>query len=242
MKIAIVGYGKMGRVLEQVIHESDEHTAVVVGKEIDSDVYLELLANCTDADCVIDFSHISKMEDVLLFARENTKPLVVCTTGLNENQEFSLQNSAKKIPIVYAQNMSVGINVLLDVVRRVSAALGNNFDIELIEKHHNLKEDAPSGTATMLLSAIDGINEKTIVNGRKGFQKRAKNEIGVHAVRGGTIVGEHSIIFAGNDEIIEIKHTALSKRIFAEGALRAACFIVKQKSGLYNMKDVLAVN
>jgi 4-hydroxy-tetrahydrodipicolinate reductase len=138
--------------------------------------------------------------------------------------------------------MSLGVNVMLSAVRHMSAALGNAFDVELIEAHHNLKEDAPSGTAKMLLSALCETGGKNIVNGRSGLQKRTKNEIGVHAVRGGTIVGEHTVIFAGADEIIEIKHTALSKKIFAVGALQAARFVIHQSSGLYGMDDVLRAN
>jgi 4-hydroxy-tetrahydrodipicolinate reductase len=178
---------------------------------------------------------------VLRYAQEKHKPLVIAVTGFSEAQQEQIYAAAANIPIVYSQNMSVGVKVLKDVVARVSKALGDSFDIELIEKHHNRKEDAPSGTAKMLLAAINGIENKTIVNGRSGMQKRAANEIGVHAIRGGTIVGEHSVIFAGGDEIIEIKHTALSKRIFADGALRAAKFVVRQKPGLYNMSEVLDI-
>ena len=131
---------------------------------------------------------------------------------------------------------------MMNAVRSMSAALDNAFDVELIEAHHNLKEDAPSGTAKMLLSAIHHIEDKTVVYGREGHRKREKNEIAVHAVRGGTIAGVHTVLFAGADEIIEIKHTALSKKIFAVGALQAARFVIHQPPGLYGMTDVLKYN
>ncbi len=240
MKIIIVGYGKMGHVLEQAARESGVEVAAIVGREPGTDVYAELSVISAPFDCIIDFSHVGNIEKVLRYAQEHTKPVVICTTGFSEGQQNLIRDTAAKTPVVYSGNMSIGVNVLMDVVNRISAALGDSFDIELIEKHHNLKEDAPSGTAKMLLSAVHDIDKKTIVNGREGMRRRTKNEIGVHAVRGGTIVGEHSVIFAGNDEIIEIKHTALSKRIFAEGALRAAAFVTGLQPALYRMSDVLA--
>jgi 4-hydroxy-tetrahydrodipicolinate reductase len=240
MNIVLIGYGKMGQVVEQLLHDTPGITlTAIVGKTPNADIDTELSAIDAAFDCIIDFSHHSNIEKILHYAQAKQKPVVICTTGFNPAQEAGIKTAAQKIPVVYSQNMSVGVNVMKDVVARISAALGDNFDIELIEKHHNLKEDAPSGTAKMLLSAIHGIDKKNIVNGRNGLQKRAKNDIGVHAVRGGTIVGEHTVIFAGIDEIIEIKHTALSKKIFAAGALRAAQFVVKQKAGLYSMKEVL---
>ncbi len=229
----------MGHTLEQAAQESEVAVAAIVGRTPAADVYAELLAVDQPFDCIVDFSHRSNTEKILRAARELRKPVVVAVTGLPEAQQEQLHAAAAAIPVVYSQNMSAGINALRDIVGHLSKALGGDYDIELIEKHHNLKEDAPSGTAQLLLSAIDGIGSKTVVNGRHGLNKRAKNEIGVHAVRGGTIAGEHSIIFAGPDEIIEIKHTALSKRIFAEGALRATRFIITQKPGLYNMQDVM---
>ena len=239
MKIVIIGYGKMGRVLEQTAQNNAIEVAAIVGKTPEDDVYAELSAIDKTFDCLIDFSHHNNIEKVLSFAEENRKPLVIAVTGLNETQQKQLQATAMHIPVVYSQNMSIGINVLKNLAAYLSKTLGDSFDIELIEKHHNLKEDAPSGTATMLLTAIHNAASANIVHGRKGMQKRTKGEIGVHALRGGTIVGEHSVIFAGNDEVIEIKHTALSKRIFADGALRAAQFVIRQTAGLYGMEDVL---
>ncbi|MDR2448884.1 MAG: 4-hydroxy-tetrahydrodipicolinate reductase [Prevotellaceae bacterium] len=242
LNIAIAGYGQMGRVLEQAAGESEVKVTTIVGKTPDADVYAELSAIDTPFDCLIDFSHHSNIEKILQYALTHQKPLVVCTTGFTSSQEEQIKTAAKKLPIVYAQNMSMGINVMINAVRNMSAALGNAFDVELVEAHHNLKEDAPSGTAKMLLSAIHHIEDKTVVYGREGHRKRTKNEIGAHAVRGGTIAGVHTVLFAGDDEIIEIKHTALSKKIFATGALQAARFVIHQPPGLYGMTDVLKYN
>ncbi len=227
MNIILIGYGKMGQTLEQLAQSAAGiELSAVVGKAPGHDVYAELTA-------------VNNIEKILRYAQEQCKPVVICTTGFNIVEVGLITAAAKNIPIVYSQNMSLGVNVMVDAVRRMSAALGDDFDVELIEKHHNLKEDAPSGTAKMLLAAVNNVEHKTQVNGREGMKKRAKNDIGVHAVRGGTIVGEHTVIFAGNDEILEIKHTALSKKIFAAGALRAAAFLAGKNTGLYTMADVL---
>ncbi len=240
MHIILIGYGKMGQTVEQALQATPGFSLTnIVGKTPGADVYAELNANTAPVDCLIDFSHHSNIEKILQYALQNHKALVICTTGFNPLQVELIANAAAKIPIVYSQNMSLGVNVMVDAVRRMSAALGEGFDIEIIEKHHNLKEDAPSGTAKMLLSAVTGVEHKTVINGREGLRKRQPTDIGVHAVRGGTIVGEHTVLFAGNDEILEIKHTALSKKIFAAGALRAARFLSGKQPGLYTMADVL---
>ncbi len=230
----------MGQTVETVLQSTLGFSiSAIVGKTPGGDLSAELNGITTPADCLIDFSHHSNIEKILLYAQQHNKPLVICTTGFNPVQVELIATAATKIPIVYSQNMSMGVNVMVEAVRRMSAALGDTFDIELIEKHHNLKEDAPSGTAKMLLAAVKDVDQKNLVNGREGMQKRAKNDIGIHAVRGGTIVGEHTVIFAGNDEILEIKHTALSKKIFAAGALRASQFLTGKKPALYTMSDVL---
>ncbi|MDR0667936.1 MAG: 4-hydroxy-tetrahydrodipicolinate reductase [Prevotellaceae bacterium] len=240
LAVAIVGYGKMGRALEATIADTpDTQTVAIVGKTPEADVYAELSAIRATIDCLVDFSHHSNIDRVLRYAQENNKPLVMAVTGFNEAQQRQIASAAARIPIVYAQNMSTGVNVLKNVIAYVGRTLGEDFDIEIIEKHHNQKEDAPSGTTTYWLSAIDDSAAKHAVYGRKGLHRRAANEIGVHSVRGGTIVGEHTILFAGPDEIIELKHTALSKRVFAGGAVRAARFAVTQRPGLYGMDDVL---
>jgi 4-hydroxy-tetrahydrodipicolinate reductase len=232
----------MGRMLEQAAREANDVDIVaIVGQEPTAEVYAELLSLPGAFDCLIDFSHRNNTEAVMRFAQEAGKPVVMAVTGLDAHQEAVVKAAAQNIPVVYSQNLSIGINLLLDVVRHLGQALGADYDVEIIEKHHNQKEDAPSGTANMLLAAIDSSGEKEVVHGRNGLRKRRRQEIGMHAVRGGTIVGEHLVLFAGHDEMIEIKHTALSKRLFAEGALRAARFVVKQQpAGLYTMQQVIA--
>ncbi|MDR1680987.1 MAG: 4-hydroxy-tetrahydrodipicolinate reductase [Prevotellaceae bacterium] len=238
--LVIIGYGTMGHVLEETIANTpDVQLAAIVGKTPDADVYAELSAIDAPFDCLVDFSHYSNIDRVLRYALEKNKPLVMAVTGFDDAQRKEIETAATRIPIVFAQNLSIGVNVLQDVIAHISRVLHEGFDIELIEKHHNRKEDAPSGTAKMWLSAIYDGDKKRTVNGRSGLQRREAGEIGVHAVRGGSIAGEHTILFAGDDEIIEIKHTALSKRIFAAGALQAACFVTGRPAGLYGMADVL---
>lgn len=240
LAMAIVGYGKMGRALEDAIADTPEtQVAAIVGKTPEADVYVELSAVRATINCLVDFSHHSNIDRVLRYAQEHNKPLVMGVTGFSEAQRRQIEAAAARIPIVYAQNMSTGVNILKNVIAYVSRTLGDEFDIEIIEKHHNRKEDAPSGTAAYWLSAIRDGAAKCAVYGRQGLRRRAAGEIGVHSVRGGSIVGEHTILFAGPDEIIELKHTALSKRVFAAGAVRAARFAVTQRPGLYGMDDVL---
>ena len=191
-------------------------------------------------DVIVDFSHYSRLDTLLDYAVTNELPLVIATTGYSDEILKKIEDSSKKIPILLSSNMSLGINLLQDILEKITPILYPNYDIELIEKHHNKKIDSPSGTAKTLLEvmkkSIDDVIEEKY--GRVGMEKREKNEIGVHSLRGGTIVGEHSVLFCGNDEIIELKHTALSKKIFAEGALQGAKFIIGKEPGLYSMKDI----
>lgn len=191
-------------------------------------------------DVIVDFSHYSRLDTLLDYAVTNELPLVIATTGYSDEILKKIEDSSKKIPILLSSNMSLGINLLQDILEKITPILYPNYDIELIEKHHNKKIDSPSGTAKTLLEvmkkSIDDVIEEKY--GRVGMEKREKNEIGIHSLRGGTIVGEHSVLFCGNDEIIELKHTALSKKIFAEGALQGAKFIIGKEPGLYSMKDI----
>ncbi len=182
------------------------------------------------------------MPRLLEYAVAKRTGLVIATTGLTPNEVEHMQKVAEKIPIFYSANMSLGINLLKDLVKKVAPVLDDSFDIEIIEKHHNKKIDAPSGTAYLIADAINEEldHSKEYVCGRETrTERRSKNEIGIHAIRGGTIPGEHSVIFAGPDEIIEIKHTALSKRIFALGAIKAAKYIQTKDHGFYTMNDLL---
>ncbi len=191
-------------------------------------------------DVIIDFSHFSKLNDLLDRCAERNYPLVIATTGYSGETLEKIVETSKKIPILLSSNTSLGINAINSILEKLVPRLEENFDIEIIEKHHNKKIDSPSGTAITLLKTIqNSLHEKyDVVYGREGMAKREKKEIGVHAVRGGTIVGEHTIIFAGEDEIIEISHKALSKKIFAVGALKCADFIIGKQPRLYTMKDI----
>lgn len=191
-------------------------------------------------DVVIDFSHFSKISKLLDICVERGYPLVIATTGYDGEILEKIVEASKKIPILLSSNTSLGINAINDILEKLTPKLEGNFDIEIIEKHHNKKIDAPSGTAITLLETIQkALSERySIVHGREGMRRRDKKEIGVHAVRGGTIVGEHTVIFAGEDEIVEITHKALSKKIFAVGALKCADYMVGKKAKLYTMKDM----
>lgn len=194
------------------------------------------------ADVIIDFSNPSALGGLLEYAVRNGIPAVICTTGLNESQKSLLKSAAEKIPVFFSANMSLGVNLVVELAKKAAAVLGNDFDIEIVEMHHNQKIDAPSGTALMIADAIkdelDG-DTKYEYDRHSKREKRTKNEIGIHAVRGGTITGEHEIIFAGHDEIIRISHSARSKELFATGAVNAAKFIVGKPAGMYDMSAML---
>ncbi|MDF9823694.1 4-hydroxy-tetrahydrodipicolinate reductase [Breznakia sp. PF5-3] len=234
MKVALIGYGMMGKVIEKKLLDR--------GHTISGIVSLGMIEDINEIkepmDVIIDFSHPNNLDMLLSYAMANQIPLVIATTGFSDDQIAKIYESAKLAPIVYTANFSLGITVMEEVLRTITPILKDSFDIEVIEKHHNQKIDAPSGTAKMLVNAINEDNDYDIVYGREGMVKRG-NEIGVHAIRGGSIVGEHSVIFAGEDEVFEIKHEAHSKSIFANGAVKAAEFLVGKKAGIYNMHDVL---
>ena len=222
--------------------------AIVAGIDPGADLQVsypvfDSAAQCTaKADVIVDFSHPSALEELLELARQSGTPLVLATTGLDDAQLARVRMAAEQTPIFFSFNMSLGINLMSSLAKVATKVLGGQFDIEIIEKHHNRKLDAPSGTALMLADAVSGelaappeyIHER---NSKR--QPRGKNEIGLHAVRGGTIVGEHDVIFAGQDETLTISHTATSKGVFAEGALSAALFMRGRAAGLYNMGDLI---
>lgn len=237
--------GKMGKVLTRCIKEDKELELICgvslnTGENTDYKLYSKMSDINEKCDVVIDFSNPLALNDVLEYCTNNKTPLVIATTGYNEEELNKIKDASKIIPIFHSSNMSLGVNVLLKLVKEASKLL-NGFDIEIIEKHHNKKVDAPSGTALMIANAIKEVIPSINYNyGRFGRDaKRLENEIGIHAVRGGTIVGEHTAIFAGLDDIIEIKHTAQSKDIFANGSITAAKYLVKQSAGYYNMDDML---
>ena len=193
-----------------------------------------------DAEVLIEFTTPDATVEHLAYGR----PAVIGTTGLSEEQLARVEEAAKDVPVVLAPNMSVGVNLVRDVVRELSGKLGRDYDIEIVEAHHRNKVDAPSGTALLLARAAAEGREKELdevaVYGREGRAPREEGEIGIHALRGGAVVGEHRVIFYGLGEEIELSHRALSRRTFAAGALRAARFVVGAASGLYSMRDVLA--
>ena len=245
--------GKMGQTVARIVGET-EGVQVVAGIDIDTaprngfpvfDSFARLstgLEEGVTVDVLIDFSHPSTLDGLLSYAKSTGMPAVICTTGLSKEQVQKIGEYSKDVPIFFSANMSIGVNLLIDLVKRASKVLEENFDIEIVEKHHNLKLDAPSGTALAIADAIaDSVsyNPEYVYDRHSVRRKRGKHEIGLHAVRGGTIVGEHSVIFAGYDEVIEINHSAASKEVFAIGAVRAAKFMAGKGAGLYTMRELI---
>ena len=239
--------GKMGHAVARSAEDFDR-AQIAAGYDIKvpSDasfpVYTSLADIKEQIDVIIDFSHPSLTDGILDYAADNNIPAVICTTGLSGEQIAHLNRVLEKTAVFYSANMSLGVNLLIDLVQRAAKVLEDNFDIEIVEKHHNQKLDAPSGTALAIADAIsDTVSyEPEYTYDRHNVRKkRGKSEIGIHSVRGGTIVGEHSVYFAGCDEVIEIKHSAASKEVFAVGAVKAAIFIKGAKPGLYSMKNLI---
>lgn len=231
IKIIIHGTGTMSSILKNVI-ESEE--------DLEVSGFADDLTN-EKGDIIIDFSHFSRIPNMLKFAVNNNIPIVICTTGYDDKILSQIKEASSKIPILLSSNTSIGINLMNDLVSKMAENL-NGFDIEIIETHHNKKVDSPSGTAKTLFNAINQTleNKMNLINGREGNHKRDKNEIGIHSIRGGSVVGEHRVIFYGDDEAIEIKHSAMSKKIFVYGAIKAAKFLIGKNPNLYSMKDVLS--
>ena len=250
-KIIISGCnGRMGRVVESIC-EADPDVSVVAGFDVSLEsrafpVFVSPANFTGEADAVIDFSSPAALDGLLAFALERKVPLVLATTGHSDEQLAQIDEASKRIPIFRSANMSLGINVLLELVKKAAAVLGDSYDIEIVEKHHNRKVDAPSGTALMIAdAAASALNFKPeyVYERHSVRQSRDKKEIGISAVRGGTIVGIHEIMFAGRDEIIEIKHTAMSREIFANGAVKAAKFLAgMSKPGMYDMSMLVENN
>ena len=234
----------MGKVLTKCANEDSELEIVCGSSKDDLDVPFKTYHKMSEveelADVIIDFSHHSTIEDTLSYAIKTKTPIVIATTGFNDEELTKIKKASNIIPIFHSSNMSLGVNVLIKLVKEAAKSL-NGFDIEIIEKHHNKKLDAPSGTAVMIAKGVkEVLPDSEYIYGRHGrSDKRSSNEIGIHAIRGGTIVGEHTTIFAGHDEVVEIKHSAQSKDIFAKGAIAAAKFLVKQEACYYNMNNML---
>lgn len=241
--------GKMGRVVTDIVN-NDTDVQIVAGVDKftaianDYPVFESVNLCNVEADVIIDFAIASAVDDLLEYAIRTGTPVVLCTTGLTAEQLNKVSEASKSVAILKSANMSLGINTLMKVLKLTTELIGNRgYDIEIVEKHHNQKVDAPSGTALALADSINQVfnNEYDYTYDRSSVrEKRPRKEIGISAVRGGTIVGEHEVIFAGTDEVIEIKHTAYSKAIFAKGAVDAAKFLAGKSAGMYNMADVLA--
>ncbi|NMM64057.1 4-hydroxy-tetrahydrodipicolinate reductase [Clostridium sp. P21] len=246
VKIILSGCnGKMGKVISKLAANStDLSIAAGIDKNTEKTTFpvFSNISLCNvDADVILDFSRPDALEGLLKYSKEKNIAIVLCTTGYSKEQIAQINEASKKIPVFRSANMSIGINVINKVLKNISELLYKDFDIEIIEKHHNQKVDAPSGTALLLGNTIkDSIPEETTFTyGREGISKRNHNEIGIHAIRGGSIVGDHEVIFAGQGEIIELKHTAMSRDVFAIGALKACQFMYGKSTGLYSMDDVV---
>ncbi len=249
IKVAIVGCnGKMGHYVAGAVAQSvDCETLFGIDafgqSKYDFPVYSSFDEAVGVPDVIIDFSHPSTLDGMLGFALERSVPCVICTTGYSKEQVARIKAAGEKIAVFYSGNMSLGINLLIELSKQAARVLGGAFDIEIVEKHHNLKLDAPSGTALMIADGISETleEEPQYVYDRHAYRKkRSKNEIGIHSVRGGTIVGEHEVIFAGHDEVVTVSHQAQSKEVFAAGAVKAAAFLAGKGAGMYDMGSLLA--
>ncbi|MGN0814499.1 MAG: 4-hydroxy-tetrahydrodipicolinate reductase [Candidatus Coproplasma sp.] len=239
--------GAMGKNIVSLL-DGDAQAQVVCGVDLHAPdgckvpVYASFNDVKEKIDVIIDFSSPSVLKSELEYAVNNNVPVVLATTGYTPEHLAEIENASKKVAVFKTANFSLGVNLLVELVKRAAEVLGENFDVEIIERHHNKKADAPSGTALMLAdgvnSAFDG--EKEYMNGRSGIVGKRGSEIGIHAVRGGTIVGEHEVMFAGEDEIVTLSHSARSKKVFAAGAIKAAKWLAGKSAGRYDMKNVLS--
>lgn len=250
IKVIISGCnGRMGQVVAQMCRQRKD-MEIVAGFDPHAEkhdlfpVYAVPLEYTGNADVIIDFSNAAGLEPLLAYATQRHIPMVVCTTGHSPEQLKLLSEAANTLPIFKSGNMSIGINLLLGLAKKAAAVLGENFDVEIVERHHRMKVDAPSGTALMLADAVAaGLpHESNYIYERQSVRRpRGPEELGISSIRGGTIVGEHEVIFAGTDEVVELKHKAYSREIFANGAVTAAAWIAAvQAPGMYDMQDVLA--
>jgi len=245
-KIILSGcLGRMGKAITEIVENIDD-AEIVCGFDVAEGkrsypVYKDYKNVDVSADVIIDFSHPSNFENILAFAKSKNLPIVVATTGLSCEQKEELTASAKEIPVFFSANMSLGINLLIKLAQMATKVLEKDYDIEIVEKHHNKKIDAPSGTALAIADAIDDVmtdDAKYVYERQSVRRQREKQEIGIHAIRGGTIVGDHDVIFAGPDEVITLSHKAASREVFAQGAVKAAMFMSGKPKGFYCMNDL----
>lgn len=248
-KIIMLGCnGRMGQMITDMVKQDDECT-IVAGIDIVDNrdngypVYTKLADCDVEADAIIDFTSATDFESRMDYAVDKQIPIIECSTGLSEEQMDYLKKASEKVAVLKSANMSLGINLLMKLLKEAAVKLaGDGFDVEIVEKHHNQKLDAPSGTALALANSINEAMDdryEYIYDRSQVRQKRDKKELGISAVRGGTIVGEHEVIFAGTDEVITFKHTAYSRAVFAKGSITAAKYLKGKAAGLYDMSDVL---
>lgn len=248
IKIAVTGScGKMGKVIDSIVKGRSD-CEIVAGIDLIGECYSsfpvhkKLFDMVEKPDVIIDYSHNSGLVDLLTYGKNNNIPLVIATTGFSEEQISKIHKASQLIPIFFTFNMSLGINLLAELAKKAANVLGEQFDIEIVEKHHNQKRDAPSGTAIMLAEAVNeefGGKKRYVYDRHNSLKPREGDEIGMHAIRGGTIVGEHDVIFAGRDEVITLSHSALSREVFASGSVNAAIFMNGKRKGLYTMSDLI---
>ena len=248
MKLILCGCnGRMGRVITELCSSQDDLTIVagvdaVPEKRASYPVYADVREFSGEADCLVDFSNPAALDAILSYCLEHRTPAVLATTGYSESQLAIIAEASRSIPLFRSANMSLGVNVLQALVKTAVKLLGDGYDIEIVEKHHNQKLDAPSGTAIMLADAAAearSVQSEYVYERQSVRKKRETQQIGISSVRGGTIVGVHEVLFAGHDEVLELTHTAQSRGIFASGALKAARFLVGCKPGLYSMADLV---
>ena len=240
--------GKMGQVITRLVSEDNE-CEIVAGFDVNDSIEntYPVFTNpdefTGDADVIIDFSHPSALTTVLNYCKKRKLPVILATTGYTDEQKKEFTEASKEIPVFFSANMSLGINLIIALAKKATKLLEGNFDIEIVERHHNQKIDAPSGTALAIADAIDetlSYPAEYVYDRHAVRRKRKPTEIGSNAVRGGTIVGDHEVIFAGTDEVIELKHSAHSKEVFAVGAIKAAKFMSDKPAGMYNMNDLIS--
>jgi len=238
--------GRMGKVITDIC-SGEQGITIVAGADANAapssfPVYPSASDCKEDFDVIIDFSHVLALPSIMQLAQDKKKPLVMCTTGLSDDNKKALVLLSEKTAVFYSANMSLGVNILISLAQKAADILYPGFDIEIVEAHHNQKIDAPSGTALMIADAINDTLDhqlEYIYDRHDVRQKRDPKELGLHSIRGGSIVGDHSVIFAGPEEVITITHTAQTRNVFARGALAAARFMCGKTAGMYSMQDLI---
>ena len=238
--------GRMGKVITELGSDREDLEIIAGIDRVSGNTSFPIYSSFNDVkenpNVIIDFSNPAALNDLLTFAKKNNTPVIICTTGYSDEQKKEIEEASKSIPVFFSANMSLGVNLICELAKKAAKVLYPDFNIEIIEKHHNQKIDAPSGTALMLADEINSSIDEDMnyeYNRHDKHEKRPVNEIGIHSVRAGTIAGEHEVLFGGPDEIVSIKHTASSRNIFAAGALNAATFMDGKEPGLYSMKDMI---